>query len=194
MAVTLRAVIQASRDLRPPVRKLFGLPLAVMRRGGSPIWRRGGASPENARRTRRQHRSGTPQPALQLAGITRGTQTGAEDCCLPGRHGVHVRRPFPRCKNSNPTEVIVHVLRNRFAACRAGSERRRARRPEDLRGSGLRMETLDPHTVQALCATVAAAAMIVLGRAKGRLEMSPVKRCASCQRLLAAGRRCPQCG
>jgi hypothetical protein len=56
------------------------------------------------------------------------------------------------------------------------------------------MEALDPHTVQALSASVAAAAMIVLGRVKGRLETRPVKRCPSCQRLLAVGRRCPQCG
>lgn len=56
------------------------------------------------------------------------------------------------------------------------------------------MEALDPHTVQVLGASVAAAAMIVLGQAKGRLETLPVKRCASCQRLLAAGRRCPKCG
>jgi hypothetical protein len=56
------------------------------------------------------------------------------------------------------------------------------------------MEPLDPHTVQALGAAVAVAAMVVVGRAKGQLETLPVKRCSSCQRLLAVGRGCPKCG
>jgi hypothetical protein len=56
------------------------------------------------------------------------------------------------------------------------------------------MEPLDPHTFQVLGASVAAAAMIVLGRAKGQLQMQRIKRCPSCRRLLAVGRRCPQCG
>jgi len=53
---------------------------------------------------------------------------------------------------------------------------------------------LEPQIVQALSVAVAAAAMIVLGRGKHLLESQPIRRCASCKRLLRAGGRCPRCG
>jgi hypothetical protein len=56
------------------------------------------------------------------------------------------------------------------------------------------METMDPQIVQAVSIGVAAAAMIVLGQSKSLLKTRPVERCASCSRLLGAGRRCPKCG
>jgi rRNA maturation endonuclease Nob1 len=56
------------------------------------------------------------------------------------------------------------------------------------------MENIDPQTVQVLSVGVAAAAMIVLSRAKSMLGSEPLERCASCSRIFAAGRRCPHCG
>lgn len=56
------------------------------------------------------------------------------------------------------------------------------------------METMDPHVVEVLAITVAAAAMIVLGQAKGALEARAPRRCAACGRFRQAGRRCPHCG
>jgi hypothetical protein len=56
------------------------------------------------------------------------------------------------------------------------------------------METMDPHVVQVLAIAVAAAAMIVLGQAKGALQAPSPRRCAACGRFTRRGRRCPHCG
>jgi hypothetical protein len=57
------------------------------------------------------------------------------------------------------------------------------------------MESLDPQVLQVIVATVAAAAMVVLGRSKHMLEERRLpRRCASCGRLLETGRRCAHCG
>jgi hypothetical protein len=63
----------------------------------------------------------------------------------------------------------------------------------DLRPSGLMAPHL-PQLVNLIAATVAAAAMVVLGLGKHMLEARSPKRCAACGRLTELGRRCVQCG
>ena len=64
-----------------------------------------------------------------------------------------------------------------------------ARRGWDPRG----MTTLDPQVTGALTAAVAAAAMIVLSRAKGMLKLRIPRRCAACGRFVEPGRGCSHC-
>jgi hypothetical protein len=55
------------------------------------------------------------------------------------------------------------------------------------------MTALDPQVTGALCAAVAAASMIMLGRSKGLLEAPKSERCAACGRFVEHGRGCSHC-
>jgi hypothetical protein len=55
------------------------------------------------------------------------------------------------------------------------------------------MNALDPQVTGVLSAAVAAASMVVLGRAKGMLALRRPERCAACRRLVQPGRGCSHC-
>jgi hypothetical protein len=55
------------------------------------------------------------------------------------------------------------------------------------------MDALDPQVAGMLSTAFAAAAMIVLGRAKGMLEVRAPERCAACRRRVEPGRGCSHC-
>jgi hypothetical protein len=52
------------------------------------------------------------------------------------------------------------------------------------------MVTLDPQLPQVLAISTVAAAMLILGRAKGLIDENGLGRCAACGRLIERGSRC----
>jgi hypothetical protein len=52
------------------------------------------------------------------------------------------------------------------------------------------MVTLDPQLPQVLASSTVAAAMLILGRAKGLIDKNELGHCAACGRLIDRDRRC----
>jgi hypothetical protein len=52
------------------------------------------------------------------------------------------------------------------------------------------MVTFDPQLPQVLASSTVAAAMLILGRAKGLIDEKELGHCAACGRLIERGSRC----